>query len=70
MGTIKREPAIRAFSLMMVLTMLISIVPLAVPVKQMFRERYTSLTRTAIMNLLTATDMLIPARAIHTVAFL
>ena len=25
MGTIKREPAIRAFSLMMVLTMLISI---------------------------------------------
>lgn len=30
MGTIKREPAIRAFSLMMVLTMLISIVPLAV----------------------------------------
>ena len=27
MGTIKREPAIRAFSLMMVLTMLISIVP-------------------------------------------
>ena len=30
MGTIKREPAIRMFSLMMVLTMLISMVPLAV----------------------------------------
>ena len=29
MGTIKRESAIRAFSIIMVLTMLISIVPLA-----------------------------------------
>ena len=73
MGTIKREPAIRAFSLMMVLTMLISIVPLAVSAntgKTDVPGKVYEFDKDSIMNLLTATDMLIPARAIHTVAFL